>query len=418
MLRPAGKTCRALALLALVVLHSASAREYSGEVTHTNDDFGPSLYHTASHLFDALPRRHCGISVEPLYYGEVFTNTRGGLSTNNSTRYQALFDLSLEFAFEEMGAPLPGKFFVLAQNTHGRGITEGFVGDAQVLSNIDSGGNITRVNEYWWEFGSLDDTVTVRLGKQDLNTEFLFIDTAADFVQSSFGLTPALSLPTYPDPSMGAVVLAQLTDSLQLKVGVWDALAFGGGWGISGNDTVLVVAELEYKYALFDDQLPGTLAVGGGYLSDGEISGAPLDASHGYLVQIEQLVWQESVCEGDIPQGLGAFFSYVPRFFTGRMPGESLGDSYVGGLVYRGLIAERDEDVVGAGVAWAELFQGGTNQETVVEVFYKAQVTPRVTIQPDLQYITSPSGIYRNSLVAGVRFELSMRPDQRVARLM
>ena len=29
----------------------------------------------------------CGITVEPIYYGEVFTNARGGLSTNGATKY-------------------------------------------------------------------------------------------------------------------------------------------------------------------------------------------------------------------------------------------------------------------------------------------------------------------------------------------
>jgi carbohydrate-selective porin OprB len=159
-----------------------------------------------------------------------------------------------------MGSHLPGRFFLLGQNAHGRGLTEDFVGDAQVLGNIDSGRNIARVSKYWWEFGLLDDSVTVRLGKQDVNTEFLFLESAADFVQSSFGLTLAVALPTYPDPTMGAVVLAQLTDSWQLKLGVWDALAVGGSCGISGNDTVFVAGELECKYALRDDTLPGTLA--------------------------------------------------------------------------------------------------------------------------------------------------------------
>ena len=43
--------------------------------------------------------------------------------------------------------------------------TEDFVGDTLVLSNIDSFDNIMHVSEYWWQFGLLDDDVTVRLGK-------------------------------------------------------------------------------------------------------------------------------------------------------------------------------------------------------------------------------------------------------------
>ena len=216
---------------------------------------------------------HRGISIAPVYYGEVFTNTRGGISTNDATQYQALMDLSLEWDFEEIEWGLPGKFSLLAQNTHGRGITRDFVGDTQVVSNIDSFKNVMRVSEYWWEFDILDGAVTVRLGKQDLNSEFLAIDLAADFIQSTFGLSPSTAFPTYPDASMGAVVLMQLNEAWRLKAGVWDAFAPGGGWGFSGNDSVVVIGELECSYALADETLPGTFAVGAVYESAGVIEG-------------------------------------------------------------------------------------------------------------------------------------------------
>jgi porin len=86
---------------------------------------------------------------------------------------------------------------------------------------------------------------------------------------------------------------------------------------------------------------------------------------------------------------------------------ESIGDSFVAGLVYTGLIPERDEDVLGAGSSWAELFRGGTNRETVFELYYKARIAPRLSLQPDLQYISTPSGIYRDALTVGVRFQMA-----------
>lgn len=358
-------------------------------------------------FFDRWRDQCSGIEIKPVYYGEWFTNTRGGLSTNDATRYQALLDLGVEVDLEQLSTLLPGRFFLLAQNTHGRGITKDIVGDAQVLSNIDAGGNITRVNEYWWEFNLLDDSVTVRLGKQDLNTEFFFLETADGFLHSSFGLTPALSLPTFPDPGMSAVVLTQLTDSCELKIGIWDALGFGRGWGISGNDTILAVSELEWDFFLTDDQLPGTFAVGAGYFTDGVIKGEPLDSGYGFLVQFEQLVWRERAANRMNPQGLGVFFSYAPRLFGGRFRVDSLGDNFVGGLAYRGLIPGRDRDAIGAGIAWSELFQGGTNQETATELFYRAYFGERAFLQPDLQYISSPSGIYRDALAVGLRFQVN-----------
>ena len=109
-----------------------------------------------------------------------------------------------------------------------------------------------------------------------------------------------------------------------------------------------------------------------------------------------------------VVQGLGVFAGYYPRFPGPQIIDTSVGESFVTGAVYTGLIPSRDEDVVGTGLAWTELFQGGTNHETVFEFFYKAAITSRVSLQPDLQYIASPSGIRADALVVGVRFQVSL----------
>ena len=169
-----------------------------------------------------------------------------------------------------------------------------------------------------------------------------------------------------------------------------------------------MIGELEHSYELLDGMLPGTWAIGAGYSTNGEVSGMAFDPAHGYLFQLEQLVYRECACDEDDTQGLAVFAGYYPRFRSGRLPAESVGDSFVAGLVYEGLIPGRDQDAVGAGVAWAELFQGGTHQESVFEFFYKVQIAPRVSIQPDLQYIASPSRIFRDALAVGMRFQITL----------
>ena len=167
--------------------------------------------------FERLSFDCSGWSCDPAYTGEFFTNARGGLRTKGATQYQGLLEAALTLDLEQTRSQIPGKFYLLAQTTHGRGITEDFIGDTQVISNIDSFQNIAQVSEYWWELDLLSGDVIFRIGKQDVNTEFLFIETAADFVQSTFGLSPSTAFPTYPDPSFGAVALMRLTDSLVLK---------------------------------------------------------------------------------------------------------------------------------------------------------------------------------------------------------
>jgi porin len=346
------------------------------------------------------------ISFEAAYYGEVFTNTRGGISTKDASRYQGLLDLLLTIDFERLGSPVPGKFVMLAQNTHGRGLTEDFVGDTQVLSNIDSFHNIMQVGEYWWESGWLDDQVTVRLGKQDFNTEFQCIDAAEFFIQSTFGLSPSTAFPTYPDQSMAAVAIVQLSDSVQLKAGAWSAFAKGGTWGFSGSDSMLLASELERTYSLAGGTLPGIVAIGAVYESAGMIDGQQVSPVHEYFFQFEQFLYRECPGKQECKQGLAVFGGYYPRFPGDQRTVQAIGDSSVVGVTYTGLLPGRDEDVLGVGIAWVELFQGGTNRETVTEFFYRALLTPRVSLQPDVQYIASPSGIYRDALAVGVRFEL------------
>ena len=47
------------------------------------------------------------VKVEPVYYGEVFTNTRGGIATSGATQYEGLLDLAMTVEFDN----LSGKFF-------------------------------------------------------------------------------------------------------------------------------------------------------------------------------------------------------------------------------------------------------------------------------------------------------------------
>ncbi len=45
-------------------------------------------------------------------------------------------------------------------------------------------------------------------------------------------------------------------------------------------------------------------------------------------------------------------------------------------------------------------------RETAIELFYKAQLTEFMSIQPDIQYIANPSGNGDDALVFGIRFEV------------
>ncbi len=90
------------------------------------------------------------------------------------------------------------------------------------------------------------------------------------------------------------------------------------------------------------------------------------------------------------------------------------------GLAYRGLIPGRDDDTLGIGFAFAQiggvaggqlLAEGsrGIGAEMAIEATYQAQITPWMTIQPDLQFIINPGGTrdFANALVVGGRLAVT-----------
>ncbi|MEM6560725.1 MAG: carbohydrate porin, partial [Planctomycetota bacterium] len=69
---------------------------------------------------------------------------------------------------------------------------------------------------------------------------------------------------------------------------------------------------------------------------------------------------------------------------------------YAVGLVQAGLGSFRPDDAVGLYVSFVDLSDaagaGFEEDETVVEAFYRLQVTPAISVQPGLQFVINPSG--------------------------
>lgn len=366
-----------------------------------DDDGPPGLLGYALHGSDDL-------KLEYLYTGEVFTNMRGGKSTNDATRYLGLIDISLTADLAKMGFRPGGTFFMLAENSHGQGLTTDFVGDTQWLSNIDPGEPFTQVTEYWWERKLLDDKFTLRLGKQDPNAEFAVVDVAGDFVNSSFGYHRTMPMFTWPNTPAGVMTLLEVAKPVVLKFGIYDGAARTGTWGFSGTGETYSLYECETHWSVDCERLPGDAHIGMWYHS-GEFAsylGEELQHSgnHGVYMSGEQMIWNETGNKEE-SQGLGIFFQY------GWAP-ESVNDvaRYFGtGLVYKGLIPGRDEDTTGLGLADA-MFSRYLDRppEQAVELFHKIHCSKYVALEPDLQYIANPSGLYRDAFVFGLRFEAKL----------
>ena len=70
------------------------------------------------------------------------------------------------------------------------------------------------------------------------------------------------------------------------------------------------------------------------------------------------------------------------------------------GLSYKGPFSGRPEDTLALGVAHAELANGA---ESVIELTYVAPMTPRLSLQPDLQYVAQRGADIPNAWIVGLR---------------
>ena len=376
----------------------------SEALNHAEAEASPGLL---SGLLDGRHHGWGGISAEYVYTGEIFTNMRGGLNTRRATEYRGNFDLFVTADLDRIGFFPGGTLFLYGENGHGRGITERHVGDFQRLSNIDAP-DFVQVSEYWWERGLFEGFLTVRLGKQDCNADFAVVQSAADFINSSFGFHPTIPMPTFPAPSMAAAAFFEITDWLSFDAGVWDGAPAIGNWGLSGTGVTFSIYEVKATYDLFG-VLPGDAHIGLWYHSDQWDDVAPNSAAtfrgnHGIHCEAEQRLFKESRGDPEDRQGLVAFLQY------GWSPEDrnEAQQYWGGGLTGRGLIGGRDDDLLGLGVAhliFSDRLPERTS-ETTVELFYRANLAPWAMAQPDLQYIANPGGDGRDAFVFGLRFEV------------
>ena len=366
-----------------------------------------------------------GITLELTYTADFFYNLRGGLNTSNAEQCRGLLGVGFTIDTARLGLWEDGTFFVSAFDNHGTDITERHVGDLQALNNADAP-NDTRLYEFWYEHRLADDRLRIKVGKMDANEDFAAPDFGGEFVHSSSGFSPTIPFPTWPDPALGAVVSIEPADWLYLRVGIYDAEGTGTRCGYDtafhSPDESITVLELGFRprlNLLSQRDLPGTYRIGGFYHSgiwerfdddfDDEDSPRPHRGNAGVYLVFDQALYREQPDPEEDEQGLGLFlqFGWAPSDYN------EISEHYGGGLQYIGLIPQREEDITGLAVHHVNLSneiqeRESRFSETAIEVFHRFQLTPELSVKPDFHYIVNPGGNGQDSIVAGVRVEISL----------
>jgi len=365
--------------------------------------------------------------IEAYYTGEVLYNANGGLRTGSAYLDDA--GLTVETAFDSATGSAAGTFFVYFLYNNGTTFSPDFVGDIQGISNIDAI-EALRIYEFWYE-QPLADTVSLRFGLYDLNSEFDSIETPGLFVNSSHGIGADFAQSGVNGPSIFPVT--SLAARLSWNVGGGNTLRYALLDGVpgdpdhpsrtaiklGGDDGGLHV--LEYNH-----QFPSGMRAGLGtwlYTADFAVidadnpSAGPSrdDGNNGAYGFVELPVYSSATS--------GARIDAFLRYGIADDTFNTL-DSYLGaGVVATGLLPGRADDKLGFALARASLGSparqalaaDGTATESFelnLELTYSAQVSDWLRLQPNIQYVINPGAdpSLDDALVIGFRFEMSTSP--------
>ena len=341
------------------------------------------------------------------------SNLSGGIEAGNTTL--GLFDFGVVYKPFQNGLFQNTTFHMHLLKTNGKGSSEYFIGDAQVASNIEG-----KASRFIYELilsQQLGDLL-LSFGLHDLNTEFMMSDYAGDFINSSFGIFPAVSMNVpvsiFPVTSVGGI--------LSYNKKMFDIV--GGIYNLNNeyveeeefelhNHTFqkgyMGVAELRYRLN------PGKKLSGeykfGGYYKDcapceevEEVEAFIVNKNHGVYFIADQ-----SLYTVNNKFNLGLFTqvgltpkktNYVPDYYGFGLSVRTEGRKYAPDFI--GLALGR----VGLNNYSAELGFNNPEHETVIELSAKKTFYNRITLQPDIQYIMHPSGMYNDAIVGMVRLQI------------
>lgn len=329
------------------------------------------------------------------FYG-VVTYTLDGVSNlsggqRTGTGYVSLLHLGGGVNGAAIGLPTGSRLEISALRIDSQDPSVKYIGDTQVASNIDAP-SATRINQLWYRQDFANTPLRVWLGLIDLNHYLDVTESAGTLLNSSFGITPVISgnvpTSTYPKPGYGAMMRWETRGSA-LHLGVFQ-----------GNP--------EVRKDVFHD--------GRMLIAEWQPVGAGEDNnSLGIKFGAWQCHCRTGVNEGDLIRAWGGYGSLQvavgkrgdePIVAFLHLAGSPSRDSLspfalAAGFSLPSPLGGRPDDLLSMGVTRMNLRD--LSAETSYELTYVVELMDDIALQPDLQYITNPSGIYHDAWVFTLR---------------
>lgn len=350
-----------------------------------------------------------GLTVDTSFLYSPFMKTGGGAYGEGSAKGYSLFSVGVGLDTEAAHLWKGGKFFALYQRKTGYGLagSNGAMGDYFGFDGWDMP-QVNQISELWYQQKLFNGKIRMKIGKQDSNSDFGFLNSGWDFMNTAFSVNPNTPLPSFPYTPFGFMLEINPKEWLSIRDGIY-----------SKENAPFHITELEFKPMI--KKMPGRYMLGAWQMSDSNgystISGVDgngivnnnFNRNCGFYFNFEQMVYKEQKENSEDMQGLVVFGQ------TGMSPSDKndLSKYASVGLHYKGPIPKRDNDLVGIAVGCGNFASrlnnitydlgGRTGSETVIEMFYRFFVTKWFYLQPDVQFIMNPSGQYANSAAIGIR---------------
>lgn len=358
-----------------------------------------------------------GYTIEAYTVNDSWANTRGG----NYRGVGVIGNLGLIFTVDTAKAGLwdDGEFVLYGLGVYGRQPSKA-VGDFQFTSAIDAVSEV-ELYEAYYKHSFNQGKVTVLGGIHDFTLDFATVDYGFDFIHSSF-YTPSTVTQEpysfYPYTGLGMNTSIQLSEEEYLKLGAYDGTPSNPQdphamkLTISRGGGIYSIAEVGRLVKGDAKTLHSKIAMGTWYDSANytDLNGVERSNNWGSYGVGEQDIWREP---GSTDQGF-AVLGQVGQAVADR----NFNPWYFGGAFrYKGLIEGRDKDVIGVGYMHAQtssryrsLNEGVGTSERVVELSYRAAITPLLVLTPELMYVMDPYAdtSKTDALIAYIRSEIEL----------
>ena len=390
------------------------------DVTSGSDPTSLSLRQHLTGDWEGVRKRLAqeGMLFEVVYTGEVMSRIDGGDTSKGDTSGLGNLDLTLTLDTGKLNWWSGGTFFVYLENMVGDGnkINNAVGGPLAPVSTLDAD-DFTQLSAYYYEQSLCSGKCRIKFGKQDANSEFATSNITGEFINGGISPPPNIPVPTFPDPALGLLGEVIPADWLTLRTAFYGAKLDGRSNGDSGLFSGDLMTLFEAGFTATNlNRYAGTyrFATWMSTLETAEIVASTnsnpkqYNDNYGVYVLFDQPVYLEPSASDSSGEGLTVFFEYswAPENRN------QINEYFSSGAMYTGLIPTRNSDEIGFAVTYMSPSKnlkpdGLARNQTNFELFYKANITPWLYVQPDVQWLQNVGGADIDAVVVGARVAIT-----------